>query len=52
MKPFSQVLRSPSDFLKLVIGNAVVVRLHSGVDYRGMNKSSARSYFCRDTCVP
>ena len=34
-KPHSQVLRSPSDFLKQVIGQRVVVRLHSGADYQG-----------------
>jgi len=28
--------RSPSDFLKTVIGRPVVVRLHNGVDYRGV----------------
>jgi len=38
IKPFSQVLRSPGDFLKLVIGRSVVVRLHSGTDYRGKKK--------------
>jgi len=27
---------SPSDFLKNVVGKRVVVRLTSGVDYRGM----------------
>ena len=26
---------SPSDFLKQVVGEQVVVRLNSGVDYRG-----------------
>lgn len=26
---------SPSDFLKAVVGEAVIVRLNSGVDYRG-----------------
>lgn len=34
-RPLAQVLRSPSDFLKLVIGQPVVVRLHSGADYQG-----------------
>lgn len=28
--------RSPSDFLKQVIGKPVVVKLHSGVTYRGV----------------
>jgi small nuclear ribonucleoprotein (snRNP)-like protein len=27
---------TPSDFLKLIIGQPVLVRLNSGVDYRGM----------------
>lgn len=27
---------SPSDFLKAVVGHSVVVRLNSGVDYRGV----------------
>jgi U6 snRNA-associated Sm-like protein LSm6 len=39
-KPFSQVLRSPGDFLKQVIGQSVVVRLHSGVDYQGKHRFS------------
>ena len=30
---------SPSDFLKTVVGEHVVVRLNSGVDYRGDRKS-------------
>lgn len=34
-KPFSQVLRSPGDFLKQVIGQAVLVRLNSGAEYQG-----------------
>jgi U6 snRNA-associated Sm-like protein LSm6 len=28
--------RSPSDFLKLVLGRSVVVKLNSGVEYRGV----------------
>ncbi|CAM9679999.1 unnamed protein product, partial [Ascophyllum nodosum] len=28
--------RSPSDFLKTVLGRAVVVKLNSGIDYRGV----------------
>ncbi|KAF7459032.1 sm-like protein LSM36B [Cryptosporidium felis] len=28
--------KSPSDFLRQVIGSQVVVRLNSGVDYRGL----------------
>jgi U6 snRNA-associated Sm-like protein LSm6 len=28
--------RNPSDFLKQVLGRPVVVKLNSGVDYRGM----------------
>ncbi len=28
--------RSPTDFLKNVVGKRVIVRLLSGVDYRGM----------------
>ena len=27
--------QTPSDFLKLIIGKPVVVKLNSGVDYRG-----------------
>lgn len=27
--------QNPSDFLKLIIGKPVVVKLNSGVDYRG-----------------
>jgi len=28
--------RSPSDFLRSVLGRPVVVKLHSGTDYRGI----------------
>jgi U6 snRNA-associated Sm-like protein LSm6 len=28
--------QTPSEFLKLIIGRAVVVKLNSGVDYRGI----------------
>jgi hypothetical protein len=30
-----QEVKSPSDFLKGVLGRSVVVRLNSGVEYRG-----------------
>lgn len=29
--------QSPSDFLKLILGKPVVVKLNSGTDYRGSN---------------
>lgn len=32
---------SPSDFLKQVVGEHVVVRLNSGVDYRGASHTLA-----------
>ncbi len=32
--------RSPSDFLKLVIGRPIIVKLNSGVEYRGMTQSA------------
>jgi U6 snRNA-associated Sm-like protein LSm6 len=28
--------KSPSDFLRGVLGRSVIVKLHSGVDYRGV----------------
>ncbi len=30
--------QTPSEFLKLIIGRPVVVKLNSGVDYRGIKK--------------
>ena len=30
--------KTPSDFLKQIIGKPVVVKLNSGVDYRGENQ--------------
>lgn len=33
--------RSPSDFLKTVLGRPVVVKLNSGIDYRGERESRA-----------
>ena len=32
--------QNPSDFLKLIIGKPVVVKLNSGVDYRGKDECS------------
>lgn len=34
----SATKRSPSDFLKQVLGRPVVVKLHSGVEYRGQKR--------------
>ena len=34
-KPTSSTVKSPSDFLKAVLGRSVVVKLNSGVEYRG-----------------
>lgn len=39
----SQAKRDPSDFLKTVIGRPVVVKLNSGVDYRGARRARACS---------
>lgn len=35
--------QTPSDFLKLIIGKPVVVKLNSGVDYRGTS-TCCKSY--------
>ena len=32
--------QTPSDFLRLIIGHPVVVKLNSGVDYRGTSVSA------------
>lgn len=37
---------SPSDFLRNVVGQKVVVRLNSGVDYRGMFIDIMSSVYC------
>lgn len=34
-KPHSQIIRSPGDFLKQVIGQRVLVRLNSGAEIHG-----------------
>lgn len=34
-RPFSQVVRTPGDFLKQAIGQQVYVKLHSGTEYHG-----------------
>ena len=39
--------RTPSDFLKQVLGRPVVVKLNSGVDYRGAPAPSSTGYFPR-----
>ena len=41
--PPSSTSGSPTDFLKGVVGKRVVVRLTSGVDYRGMFHAIASS---------
>lgn len=35
VRPFSQVVRTPGDFLKQAIGQQVYVKLHSGTEYHG-----------------
>jgi len=30
--------KNPSDFLRAILGKAVVVKLNSGIEYRGMDK--------------
>ena len=55
--------RTPADFLKSIKGKPVVVKLNSGVDYRGMSWCDAgcgpapvphlyRLCVCRDPCLP
>ena len=34
--------QTPSDFLKLIIGRPVVVKLNNGMDYRGKKKKKLR----------
>ena len=46
-----QVRRDPSDFLKQVIGRPVVVKLNSGVDYRGILACLDGCVFCRKSRV-
>ena len=38
--------QDPSDFLKQIIGRPVVVKLNSGVDYRGMFLNLLVCLFC------
>ena len=38
--------QTPSDFLKLIIGKPVVVKLNSGVDYRGKRASLSLPAWC------
>jgi len=35
-------VKTPSDFLKSIRGRPVVVKLNSGVDYRGINHAFSR----------
>jgi len=37
--------QTPSDFLKQIIGRPVVVKLNSGIDYRGLSITLRVSYF-------
>lgn len=36
--------QTPSDFLKQIIGRPVVVKLNSGVDYRGTSRNMSLFY--------
>lgn len=38
--------RSPSDFLKTVLGRPVVVKLNSGIDYRGEHERDLSTHTC------
>lgn len=51
--PASQAKRSPSDFLKSVIGRPVVVRLTTGTDFKGAcaAKEYAKSSRDKQLCV-
>lgn len=40
--------KSPSDFLKTVLGRPVVVKLNSGIDYRGEGSQRLWGWFCCD----
>ena len=40
--------KGPADFLKTIIGRPVVVKLNSGVDYRGVQDAWCREPFSRE----
>ena len=44
--------QNPSDFLKLIIGKPVVVKLNSGVDYRGKPTSRVKVIGCALNRIP
>lgn len=43
--------QTPSDFLKQIIGRPVVVKLNSGVDYRGNMSHNLPDFFNEDYLV-
>lgn len=43
--------QTPSDFLKQIIGRPVVVKLNSGVDYRGNMSQHLPDFFNKDYLV-
>lgn len=43
--------QTPSDFLKQIIGRPVVVKLNSGVDYRGNMSHNLPDFFNKDYLV-
>ena len=49
--PPNQGKKTPRDFLKSVIGKPVVVKLNSGVDYRGMSERVYASVFYTRVCI-
>ncbi len=44
--PAAAKKNDPADFLKTILGRPVVVKLNSGVDYRGRRLLCARSLSC------
>lgn len=45
MEKGSSATKTPADFLKSIRGRPVVVKLNSGVDYRGTSNSSLSMFY-------
>ncbi|URE37627.1 U6 snRNA-associated Sm-like protein, partial [Musa troglodytarum] len=47
----SGAVKTPTDFLKSIRGRPVVVKLNSGVDYRGRPSSPTLGFLCILACL-
>lgn len=50
VQPVQGISKTPADFLKSIKGKPVIVKLNSGVDYRGARAAGGRGVRCAACC--